>query len=214
MRADTEPEIGPTVAAIVAARERVPRARSVLVAVSGMDGCGKGYTTARIVAALRNAGLRAEGLNVDAWLNLPRLRFNAANPAEHFYRNAIRFDDMFAQLVLPLRDRRSIDIEFDFAAEPATEYTRARAVYEDVDVIVLEGIYLLKREHLAHYDLTVWIEVSFATALARAIARGQEGLPPAETIAAYETTFFPAQRLHFARDDPLHTADLVIDNDR
>ena len=32
--------------------------------------------------------------------------------------------------------------------------------------------------------------------------RGQEGLPPAETINTFETIYFPAQRKHLARDNP------------
>ena len=63
------------------------------------------------------------------------------------------------------------------------------------------------------FDLAIWVDCSFSTALARAIERGQEGLTPAETIAAYETIYFPAQRIHFERDDPQATADLILENE-
>lgn len=78
---------------------------------------------------------------------------------------------------------------------------------------MLEGIFLLKREFRGHYDLSLWVECGFETALERAIARGQEGLPEAETIAAYRTIYFPAQELHFARDDPKAAATLILGND-
>ncbi len=68
-------------------------------------------------------------------------------------------------------------------------------------------------DHRAKYDLTFWIDCSFSTALKRALARGQENLTSAETIHAYETTFFPAQRIHFARDNPRVHADYIINND-
>jgi uridine kinase len=57
------------------------------------------------------------------------------------------------------------------------------------------------------------VECSFETALERALTRGQEGLPPDETIRAYETIYFPAERIHFALDDPKGSADAVIVND-
>jgi len=90
-----------------------------------------------------------------------------------------------------------------------------RHVYEfrDVDVIVLEGIFLLKRALRAHYDLSIWLDCSFETALKRAIARAQEGLPPEETVRAYETIYFPAQRIHFDRDGPIAAASMRVDND-
>jgi uridine kinase len=49
--------------------------------------------------------------------------------------------------------------------------------------------------------------------LERALARGQEGLPPEDTIRAYHTIYFPAQEIHFQRDDPKTAATLVINND-
>ena len=207
------PNIDPSVAAIVATRARVARERSALVAVSGVDGAGKGFVTARIASELEKRGSRVATINADAWLNLPHVRFGGSDPAEHFYRHAVRFEHMFAQLVLPLRETRSIELEFDDATEPAKEYHRQRCAFRNIDVILLEGIYLLKPAFLANYDLKIWIETSFPKALERAIARGQEGLPPDETRHAFETIFFPAQRLHFARDRPREIADLVIDND-
>lgn len=80
---------------------------AALVAVSGIDGAGKGWLAARISAGLQDAGMNAANLNIDGWLNLPDKRFSRTDPAEHFYLHAIRFDEMFSQLVLQLRDRLS-----------------------------------------------------------------------------------------------------------
>jgi uridine kinase len=199
---------------ILEARRAVPARRSVLVAVSGIDGCGKGYVTAEVVKALQARGVRAASINIDGWLNLPAKRFNPANPAEHFYLHAIRFDEMFAQLVLPLCDHRSLRIEAEYAEETATQYRRHLYEFDDIDVIALEGIYLRKRALRAHYDLSFWIECSFDTALERAIARAQEGLPEEETVNAYRTIYFPAQEIHFQRDNPRTAATMIVNNDQ
>ncbi len=207
------PTIQSVVDKILDARSSTSSHRSVLTAISGIDGCGKGYVTAQIVNTLQSKGLRAVVINVDGWLNLPETRFDARNPAEHFYLHAIRFEEMFAQLIFPLRDHRSLRIEVDYTEETATEYRRHVYEFEDVDVIVLEGIYLLKRAYQAHYDLSIWIECSFDTALERAISRAQERLTPEETIRAFRTIYFPAQEIHFQRDDPKAAATLIINND-
>jgi len=209
----TDLDLEAVVAEILVTRGGVPAARSALVAVTGIDGCGKGYVTARIVEGLRARGARAVGLNIDGWLNLPAVRFSETDPAEHFYRNAVRFDQLFAELVFPLRDHRSVRIEVDHAEETATAYCKKRYEIDDVDVVVLEGIYLLKRAFQDYYDLSVWIDCTFETALDRAIARGQEGLPAAATITAYRTIYFPAQEIHLDRDDPQAAATARLDND-
>ncbi len=134
---------------IMDARGSIPSQQSVLTAITGIDGCGKGYVTARIVDALQTKGVRAVAINIDGWLNLPNRRFDSSNPAEHFYLHAIRFEEMFAQLILPLRDRRSLRVVADYTEETAAEYRRHVYEFDDVDVIVLEGIYLLKRSFKA-----------------------------------------------------------------
>jgi uridine kinase len=203
----------PVIDRILEARRSSPSQRSVLTAVTGIDGCGKGYITAQIVNAIQAQGVRATGINIDGWLNLPHKRFSASNPAEPFYDHAIRFEEMFAQPILPLRDRRSLRIEADYAEETATEYRRHTYGFQEIDVIVLEGIYLLKRAFQTYYDLSYWIECSFATALERAIHGAQEGLPPAETICAYRTLYFPAQEIHFKRDHPKAAATMMVNHD-
>lgn len=205
--------IQPVVDEIVAARRRVEPRRAVLAAVSGIDGCGKGWITARLGDAVTERGLRVASINIDGWLELPAVRFSEVDPARHFYEHAIRFDALFAQLLLPLRERRSLVLDADFAEETATAFVKHRYEFHDVDVILVEGVYLLKRVLRQHYDLSVWIDCSFETALERALARGQEGLPPEETIAAYRTIYFPAQEIHVALDDPRAAATLVLAND-
>ena len=47
----------------------------------------------------------------------------------------------------------------------------------------------------------------------RAYARGQEGLPAEATIEAYRTIYFPAQEIHFAKDQPRAATTLIVHND-
>jgi uridine kinase len=205
--------IGQAVSLILAKREEVPLRRSVLIGITGIDASGKGYLTEKIVAQLLQQGVRTVGINVDGWLNLPHVRFNADKPAQHFFEHAIRFDELFHQLILPLKRDRQIHLGADFAEETATEYRKHTYHFEDVDVIVLEGIYLLKRAHRYFFDLSFWVDCTFETALERALDHGQEGLPLEETIRAYHAIYFPAQRIHFARDNPQAAASFVINND-
>ena len=202
------------ITSIVERRTTIPTTQGMLVGLSGIDGSGKGYVTKQIVPRLWQHSVHAISINVDGWLNLPHVRFNPKSPAKNFYEHAIRFDDMFEQLVLPLRNSRSCSVVTDHASETGTAFDKRHYQFNDVDVIVLEGIFLFKQEYVEHFDLKIWLECSFETALARAFARRQEQLSAAETIHAYETIYFPAQRLHFRQDHPREKADLVLNNDR
>ena len=198
---------------IVGRRAHIPDTRSLLVGVSGIDGCGKGYLAKQLQAHLALHGVIPAILNADGWLNLPEKRFDQCAPAVNFYEKAIRLDEFFDQLVLPLRDRRSIHLEADFLEETAADYRKHSYDYEDVSVVLVEGIFLFKLPYRRDFDLAIWIDCSFPTALARAMHRAQEGLSPANTIAAYDTIYFPAQRIHLAHDKPRENADLIFEND-
>jgi uridine kinase len=198
---------------ILERRANIPETRSLLVGVSGIDGCGKGYFATQLQAHLALQGVIPAILNADGWLNLPEKRFDQRALAANFYENAIRLDQFFNQLVLPLRDRRSIHLESDFVEETASDYRKHTYDYKDVSVILVEGIFLFKPQYRKYFDLAIWIDCSFPTALARAIDRAQEGLSPANTIAAYDTIYFPAQKIHLAQDKPRENADLIFEND-
>jgi uridine kinase len=201
------------VAAILKQRVATHATRGLLVGVSGIDGSGKGYITAQLEAHLAQHGVSSAIINVDGWLNLPHKRFDPRAPAQNFYHHGIRLEELFSKLVVPLRDHRSHHLVYDFAEETAHQYRQQTFDARNVDVVLVEGIFLFKQEYQHVFDLRLWIECSFATALVRAIERNQEGLSPACTVAAYESIYFPAQRIHFKRDNPRAAADLIYDND-
>jgi uridine kinase len=201
------------VSKILDGRANIPKTRSLLIGVSGIDGCGKGYVTKQLEAHLALQGVIPAILNVDGWLNLPQKRFAERVPALNFYENAIRFDQFFSQLVLPLGEGRSIHLEADFVEETASNYRKHTYDFKNVPVVLVEGIFLFKPQYRKYFDLAIWIDCSFSTALARAIGRAQEGLSPANTIAAYDTIYFPAQRIHLVQDKPRENADLIFEND-
>src|SRR6266851_2139167 len=201
------------ISAIIEKRAALSPERALLVGISGIDAAGKGFVAARIAESLVKRGIKPGVISVDGWLNLPHVRFQRRNVAKHFYESAIRFDEMFERVILPLRDTRSINVESDFAEETATTFRKHRYDFRKIDIVILEGIFLFKPAYRHHFDLTIWIDCSLATALRRAITRCQENLPPRETEHALETIYFPAQRIHFARDNPQGAADFIIRND-
>jgi uridine kinase len=205
--------LAPLIDRVVEARDRTPATRALLVGISGIDGSGKGFVSIKVADALRAKSLNVAVLSADDWLNLPEVCINPDNYAEYFYKHAIRFDEMFERLILPLRNHRNADVVADCGDAKATSHRKHHYIFRNIDVVLLEGIFLFKPVYREYFDLKIWIECSFETALRRAIARGQEGLQPAETQCVFETICFPAQRIHLDRDDPRRAADLILHND-
>lgn len=201
------------ISAILHQREALASDRALLVGISGIDGSGKGYTTAQFDQRLRDLGWNVAAISADDWLNLPDVCINPDNPAEHFYEHALRLDEMFQQLVSPLKQTRNVDVVADCGDARETVHRKHRYAFSNIDIVLLEGIFLFKPAFRDHFDLKVWIDCSFKTALQRVITRGQEGLPPDETRRAFEVIYFPAQRIHIARDNPREKVDFILPND-
>jgi uridine kinase len=193
---------------------RVPARRgAVLVALSGIDGSGKTTLAATAAKTLEGHGVRTALIALDAWHTPWAVRYNATDPGRHFYRHAFRFDEFFGRLVDPLRRRRSLTLTLDLIRLADDAWVPHSYAFADVDVILLEGIFLLRRSLRRRYDLAFWVECSFDTALRRALARNQEHRPEAQLREDYERIYFAAQQYHIARDAPAASADGVIDND-
>lgn len=199
-------------AAVVDRLERHKPTGAFTVAISGIDAAGKGYISRQLKDALTAGGYRVALINIDPWQNPIAVRLQNENAAEHVYNNLVRWDDLFEQLILPLKKNKSIYLETEGIRTDADIYYPVVYDLNNISILLVEGVFLLKKEYLSYYDLTVWIDCSFDTGLQRAISRNAENLDAGELVYHYHTFYYPAQRFHFAKDEPTKNAGLVIDN--
>lgn len=207
------PEFESVLDKIIRTRRSFREPGALLVGISGIDGSGKSAWNRSLTEQLSVRGWNVASFNVDAWHHPPAVRFSATDPGRHFYDHAFRWDEMFDRLILPLRKNRSVTLTTHLNRQPGDVVVEHTYDYKDIDIILFEGIFILRKEYSRIYDLTFWIECSFETALERAMARNQEGLSEAEIIHDYQNIYFAAQKIHFAEDDPKSFADVIVFND-
>lgn len=73
-------------------------------------------------------------------------------------------------------------------------------------VVVIEGVCALHRMFREAYDLRVWVEAPRDLRLARGVARDGE-----EARRTWEDVWLPMEDRYVASDDPIPSADLVVD---
>jgi uridine kinase len=183
------------------------------VAISGIDASGKGYIATLLQKEFENKSYKVANINVDPWQNPISVRLRKENAAENVYENIFRWDQFFQQLIFPLQKDKSIYLETKGIRSDADVYHPLAYDYSDLNILLIEGILLFKKEYLLHYDHKIWIDCSFETGLQRAIKRNIEKLDERNLIHDYETYYYAAQRLHFERDDPQKAADVIFSND-
>lgn len=182
--------------------------RAILVGISGIDCCGNRWLSRQLQDALASIGVRSvASLSAESWLTLPCVRFRLEDPARSFYQHGVRLTEMFEQVVLPLKAGRRVDR--DATAPDAAGQFRC----QDVDVILLDGIFLFKREFQHFFDLAIWVDCTFETALERLIERRQQHLRVTASVSACERIYLSSQRLHLAVDDPVSATHYTVRND-
>ena len=183
-----------------------------IVAISGIDASGKGYISQKIKQELSDRNKTVFLENLDGWLNLPSIRFNDRNPAEHFYKNAFRWQQLKDNILIPYAQNQNIDCQVLYLEETWQDFEKREVKIKDYEILILEGIFLFNGDLSPLFDLKIWINCSFETALERALNRNQEGLSTLDIIKAYNEIFFPAQKIHFQQDRPQQKADIIFDN--
>lgn len=198
---------------ILSAKDRHHGKNLFTVAISGIDASGKGYISDLLQKQLENKSYNVANINIDPWQNPKPIRLKTENAAENIYENIFRWTDFFEQLIFPLQKNKGICLETKGICTDADIYYPIKYNYRDLDILLIEGIFLFKKRYLSNYDYKIWIECQFETGLQRAISRNVEKISKEQLIHDYETFYYPAQRLHFERDDPKGTADTIFFNE-
>jgi uridine kinase len=175
--------------------------KAQVVAISGIEGSGKRALTEKIAAALKLDGLNVAVIHTDDWEACKSIRFNVMNSPEEYYLNAYRFDEMFEQLILPLKLFGSIktSVNLDDSESPR----RVDYHFENIDIILIEGVYLIQEAYLDLYDYSCWVKSNFDVALKKLkenanVEESQEAL-----VNLFEMLIKPAGQYHLYADDPI-----------
>lgn len=193
------------VADLAAGRDRV------LVGLDGPDAAGKTTLADRLAAALPVPVVRA---SIDGF-HRPRedrLRRGADSP-EGYYRDSFDYRALLAGCLVPFRDGAPTvhSARYDFRTDRPRDTTvtvPARAV------LVFDGVFLLRPELRPLWTLSVYLRISPAETLRRALVRDRDLFASAaETDHRYRTRYLPGQALYRAEADPEAAADVLVDNE-
>lgn len=162
-----------------------------LVAVSGRDCAGKSTLGIDVQEQLSRIGLTTTLLSIDAFLIPRHLRIRNTLEFIEYFENTFNY----AVLVQTLETVRN-------SASLADSNSR--------DIVLVEGVFLLRTELYHWWDLTIWIEVDTSVIMNRAIRRDKQYFGDESPVRrVYENRCLPAQDYHILRDLPKQNADIT-----
>jgi uridine kinase len=186
--------------------DRTRTKRPFLIAVDGAGGAGKSTFAVRLVARLGENGISAEVVHMDDFY-LPSGQRPSSSPRslEGVDEQQIGADfdwkRLRDQVLVPLTCGQGATYQrYDWQADALSEWHTLASK----PVIIVEGVYVLRRELLSFYDLTVWVDCPRAIRLARGIARDGEN-----ARALWQDLWMPQEDLYVAAHQPHLAADWV-----
>ncbi|MBZ0307693.1 MAG: uridine kinase [Anaerolineae bacterium] len=168
----------------------IKRPHPICVAIDGIDAAGKTTLADALAIRLQERGRSVSRASVDSFQNPPEIRYQRGNlsPEGYFY-DSFDYEALKTQVLIPFH-----------AADPAA-------------ILICDGVFLLLPELIDFWDIKIFIDIRFETALKRALERDAELFGSAEeVIKRYQQRYLPGQKLYLESCQPAVKADLVLDN--
>jgi uridine kinase len=195
----------------------VERPHPVRVAIDGCSAAGK-TTLADELADVLRARTDREIIRagIDYFKRAPELRtaYPIDSP-ESYYLDMWDYDAVRNQLLRPLGpggDRRYVAAIRDSSAQTVLDSPVQTATPDAV--LLADGAFLQRPELDNHWDLRVYVHVSFATVLRRGTERDQHWMDSAAAAEQrYLNRYIPGEQMYVNEIHPADRAQLVITNE-
>ncbi|SBW29179.1 uridine kinase [Candidatus Protofrankia californiensis] len=185
------------------------------VGVDGPDAAGKTTLADELAESITRLGRPVVRVSIDGFHHpeAVRRRRGPLSPEGYFF-DSFDYAALRRLVIDPLGpggDRRFRSAAFDHRSDIARavpEQTAARNA-----VLLLDGVFLLREELRTCWEISVFVQVSPAESLRRALDRDVALFGSTDAVRErYERRYLPGQELYRALAAPMDTADVVMDN--
>ncbi|MGD8455697.1 MAG: hypothetical protein PVF83_04865 [Anaerolineales bacterium] len=195
---------------------RIKRPHPIRVAIDGVDASGKTTLANELASLLEVVGRTVIRASIDGFHNPRAIRYQAGDTSpEGYYHHSFDYKALKAALLDPLGPggtllyrRRVFDFKTDHQISTPTEQA------EWDEILLFDGVFLLRPELAGVWDYTIFVDVSFETSLKRALHRDQVLFGDTEEVSRrYTQRYIPGQRIYLRNCRPKDKAHAVLEND-
>jgi uridine kinase len=188
--------------------------RSVIIGIDGVDLSGKTTFTSDLAKVLRRDKEKVVLIHEDDFLNSTETRYQRGEwSIIGFYKDFFDFRALHRNILLPVRAAKPVAYALQSYASHRSNDHSIRYTIGLQDLVLVEGLFLLRKEFHGCFDLTIRLKIPFDLVLKRALIRDVPDLGSYEYVRRhYEMQVLPAQSLYERLVDPDNIADIVIEN--
>lgn len=187
----------------------------LIVAFDGVDTSGKTTLADAVQLEMNRQHIfNPQRITIDKFHNPSDIRNRRGNLSpEGFFYDSFNISAILENIILPIRKGGKYIINgiYDYKTEKDVSISKI-PLNSDI-VILFDGIFLNRDELFNHWDLSIFLDVTFETVLKRAIKRDIELFGNIENIKKrYLKKYIPGERIYLELCRPKERAQIVIDN--
>jgi uridine kinase len=188
--------------------------RRARVAVDGRTAGGKTMLAHELALYLSDAGRVVLRASLDDFKRpwAESRRYDRVT-GDGYYRNAFDLEAIHELLLEPSATSGTGLVAL-CSVDPLTQidHSATRVTMPPDGVLVIDGVFALRAELAAHWDLRIWVDIDVDLSLRRSTDRDapRDGAERAEAL--HRERYGPAEEIYIAEAHPIERADIVVDN--
>jgi len=191
-----------------AADKKKLKDKAFVIGVNGIDCSGKTTFAKELDEFLKAKGKHTQLIHIDDFQNPREIRYAGNDQAENYYTKSFNNKFLIEKLLEPIKQKGKISTKLTVLNLDTDKFDTVRNYKVRPDtVVLLEGVFLFKKELAPFIDYKIYLDISFEESRKRAKLRDPEA-----SVLKYDTKYLPAETRYIQEYAPGIYADMVIDN--
>lgn len=191
-------------------KEKVSNGKTIIVGIDGAGGSGKSTISEKIAGSLNNENIGTVVYHIDDFIHPRAVRYNDDYPQwEQYYYLQWRYDHFIDKVITPVRNGTS-SCEAELYDKENDSYKVSCTDISDVKAVIVEGVFLQRKELSGLFDYMIYLDVPKETRLERVLKRDGYIGDSSDILKKYNERYFPAEDFYENEYHPSETADHVI----
>lgn len=185
--------------------------QTLIIAIDGLGGAGKTTISQNLYESLKIKNYNVITLHIDDFIHPKAILYNNNYKEWQCYFNLQwRYDYFLKEIITPIKSGQNFHKNIELYDKNNDTYYLQETNVPIGSIVIVEGVFLQRKELGGIFDYIIYIDVSEETRLNRVIKRDNYIGDEQQILNKYENRYLPAEHKYFSEYTPNIKADYVI----